>query len=244
MKMRERSDQAPAGAMVLGVLLALGLAVLGYQLADGLLRFKGTERAVTVKGLAEREVAADTAIWPIRFNAADDDLASLYSMLERQGGLVTAFLQEAGFAQEEITQSAPAIVDRRAQGYGNPAAQDLRYAGNATVTVYTREVERVRQAMRRLTDLGKQGIAIAGQDYGVRTEFLYTALNDIKPAMIEEATRNAREVASKFAQDSESRLGKIRTASQGLFSIQDRDSNTPHIKKVRVVSTVEYYLID
>ena len=100
------------------------------------------------------------------------------------------------------------------------------------------------QAMRRLTELGKQGIAIAGEDYGVRTEFLYTALNDIKPAMIEEATRNAREVAAKFAQDSESRLGKIRTANQGLFSIQDRDSNTAHIKKVRVVSTVEYYLVD
>jgi len=242
--MREQNAQGPAGAMVLGVLLALGLAVLGYQLADGLLQFKRTERAVTVKGLAEREVAADTAIWPIRFNAADDDLQALYAALERQGGLVTAFVREAGFTPEEITLSAPAIVDRRAQSYGNPAAQDLRYAGHVTVTVYTRDVERVRQAMRRLTDLGKQGIAIAGQDYGVRTEFLYTGLNDIKPAMIEEATRNAREVAAKFAQDSESRLGKIRTASQGLFSIQDRDSNTPHIKKVRVVSTVEYYLVD
>lgn len=242
--MRGQNSQGPAGAMVLGVLLALGLAVLGYQLADGLLRFKATERTVTVKGLAEREVAADTAIWPIRFNAADEDLETLYAMLERQSGLVTAFLLEAGFASEEITLSAPAIIDRRAQGYGNPSAQDLRYAGNVTVTVYTREVERVRQAMRHLTDLGKQGIAIAGQDYGVRTEFLYTTLNDIKPAMIEEATRNAREVAVKFAQDSDSRLGKIRTANQGLFTIQDRDSNTPHIKKVRVVSTVEYYLVD
>jgi uncharacterized protein len=242
--MAEHNAPVTAGAMVLGVLLALGLGVLGYQLADGLLRFKGTERVVTVKGLAEREVAADTAIWPIRFNAADDELEALYATLERQGALVTRFLTEAGFASEEITQSPPAIVDRRAQGYGNPTAQDLRYAGNVTVTVYTREVERVRQAMRGLTALGKQGIAIAGQDYGVRTEFLYTALNDIKPAMIEDATRNAREVATKFAQDSESRLGKIRKASQGLFSIQDRDSNTPHIKKVRVVSTVEYYLTD
>ncbi|MCP5431611.1 MAG: SIMPL domain-containing protein [Chromatiaceae bacterium] len=242
--MHEKTNRGPAGAMVLGVLLALGLSVLGYQLADAMVSFKAAERAVTVKGLAEREVAADTVIWPIRFNAADDDLQGLYSTLDRQGGLVTAFLHEAGFTQEEITPSAPAIVDRRAQGYGNPAAQDLRYAGNVTVTVYSRNVNRVLQAMRRLTELGKQGIAIAGEDYGVRTEFLYTALNDIKPAMIEEATRNAREVAAKFAQDSESRLGKIRTANQGLFSIQDRDSNTAHIKKVRVVSTVEYYLVD
>lgn len=242
--MREQNGQGPAAALVLGVLLAVGLGVLGHQLADGLLRFKGAERAVTVKGLAEREVAADTAIWPIRFSAADDDLENLYATLEDQGGLVTAFLQQEGFAADEISQSAPAIVDRRAQGYGNPTAQDLRYAGHATVTVYTRDVQRVRQATRRLTGLGKQGIAIAGQDYGVRTEFLYSNLNEIKPAMIEEATRNAREVAAKFAQDSDSRLGKIRTASQGLFSIQDRDSNTPHIKKVRIVSTIEYYLVD
>ncbi len=236
--------QGPAGALVLGVLLALGLGVLGYQLADGMLRFKATERTVTVKGLAERELPADTAIWPIRYNAADDDLETLYSVLERQRELVTGFLQQAGFPPEEITLSAPAVVDRRAQGYGSPAAQDLRYAGHVTVTVYTRGVERVRNAMRRLTELGKQGVAIAGEDYGARTEFLYTRLNDIKPAMIEEATRNAREVASKFAADSDSRLGKIRTARQGLFSIQDRDSNTPYIKRVRVVSTVEYYLVD
>ncbi len=242
--MRERNAQGPAGAMVLGVLLALGLAALGYLLADGLLRFKALDRTVTVKGLAEREVAADTAVWPIRFSAANDELEALYTQLERQGEQVVDFLQAAGFAPAAITLSAPSIVDRRAQGYGNPAAQDLRYAGHVTVTVYTGDIDRVRQAMRHLTDLGKQGIAIAGQDYGARTEFLYTALNDIKPAMIEEATRNAREVAAKFAQDSASRLGKIRTARQGLFSIQDRDNNTPHIKRVRVVSTVEYYLVD
>jgi hypothetical protein len=230
--------------MVLGALIALGLAVLGYLLADGLLRFKATERTVTVKGLAEREVAADTAIWPIRFNVAGDDLATLYAMLDRQGQMVIAFVRDAGFPADAVTVSPPAIVDRRAQSYGNPAATDLRYAGTVTVTVYTEDVARVRDAMRRMTDLGKQGIALSGQDYGVRTEFLYTGLNGIKPAMIEEATRNAREVAAKFAQDSDSRLGKIRTASQGLFSIQDRDSNTPHIKKVRVVSTVEYYLAD
>ena len=98
--------------------------------------------------------------------------------------------------------------------------------------------------MTRLVELGKQGLAIAGADYEARTQFLFTRLNDIKPDMIEAATRNAREVATRFAQDSDSRLGKIRRASQGQFSIDDRDSNTPHIKKVRVVSTVEYYLSD
>jgi len=242
--MSDQGSQRPAAAMVLGMLLAVGLGVLGYLLADGLVRFKAMDRTVTVKGLAEREVPADVAIWPVRFNVAGNDLEDLYAVLERQGEQVMAFLRGAGFAPEELTLSAPAITDKRAQGYGNLNANDLRYAGSVTVTVYTGEIERVRQAMRRLTELGKQGIALSGQDYGVRTEFLYTGLNDIKPAMIEEATRNAREVARKFAEDSDSRLGKIRTAQQGLFSIQDRDSNTPHIKKVRVVSTVEYYLVD
>jgi hypothetical protein len=98
--------------------------------------------------------------------------------------------------------------------------------------------------MNDLAELGKSGIAISGQDYETRTEFLFTNLNEIKPIMIEEATRNAREVAEKFAKDSGSKLGKIKKASQGQFSITDRDSNTPHIKKVRVVSTIEYYLSD
>lgn len=242
--MTQTQARGRVAAAILGLSLAAGMAVLGYQLGEALMRFKAADRVVTVKGLAEREVPADTAIWPIRFNAADDDLQALYGILERQAQAVTVFLGEAGFADADLSLSAPAIVDRRAQGYGNPAAQDLRYAGNVTVTVYTRDVERVRAATRRLTELGKQGIALVGQDYGVRTEYLYTALNDIKPAMIEEATRNAREVATRFAEDSSSRLGKIRTASQGLFSIQDRDSNTPYIKRVRVVSTVEYYLVD
>ncbi len=243
--MNDRGNAATGAAMLLGVLLAAGLGLLGYQLTGGLQHFRGaTERVVSVKGLAEREVPADTAIWPIRFESAGDDLAALYATLEQQAEQIRTFLQQAGFDTAEISRSAPAITDRRAQSYGNPAAQDLRYAGSATVTLYTREVEQVRSAMHRLTELGRQGIAISGQDYNARTEFLFTGLNDIKPAMIEEATRNAREVAARFAEDSDSRLGKIRTASQGLFSIQDRDSNTPHIKRVRVVSTIEYYLAD
>ena len=92
--------------------------------------------------------------------------------------------------------------------------------------------------------LGKKGVVLAGNDFQNRTEYLFKRLNEIKPAMIEEATRNAREVAEKFAKDSNSRLGKIKQARQGQFSISDRDKNNPHIKKVRVVSTIEYYLAD
>jgi hypothetical protein len=140
--------------------------------------------------------------------------------------------------------SAPSITDRQAQGYVSSQPSEFRYYGSSIVTVYSTQVDAVRRAMTQIVDLGKQGVAVTGQEYGAQTEFLFTGLNDIKPEMIEEATKNGREVAEKFAADSQSRLGKIRTAQQGQFSINDRDSTTPYIKKVRVVSTITYYLSD
>jgi hypothetical protein len=112
------------------------------------------------------------------------------------------------------------------------------------VTVYSAQVGTVRAAMGGLLELGKEGVAFTGDAYQNPVEYLFTRLNEVKPEMIEESTRNAREVASKFAEDSDSQLGKIRRASQGQFSIEPRDTNNPHIKKIRVVSTVEYYLSD
>ncbi|MCG6896306.1 MAG: SIMPL domain-containing protein [Thiocapsa sp.] len=217
---------------------------LGYWASSGVLKVKALERSVTVKGLAEQEVPADVAIWPIRFSEAGNDLVGLYQSVQEHNGQVVDFLRQAGFSETEIGVSPPAVVDRQAQPYASSAEMKFRYAATSTITVYTTSVEQVRGAMTRLVDLGKQGLAIGGADLEARAQFLFTRLNDIKPGMIEAATRNAREVATKFAQDSDSRLGKIRRASQGQFSIEDRDSNTPHIKKVRVVSTVEYYLSD
>ncbi len=239
--MENRSNLA---ALILGGLLCAGLIGLGYLLSSGAVRFKTLDRTVTVKGLSEREVAASVAIWPIRFSEADNDLASLVSAVQSKNALIVAFLQGSGFSEDEISISPPAIIDRQAQGYVESSKVPFRYTATAAVSLYTGNVEAVRGAMAKLVELGKQGIAISGQDYQTRTEFLFTELNSIKPAMIEEATRNAREVAEKFAQDSSSRLGKIRRAQQGQFSISDRDSNTPYIKKVRVVSTLEYYLSD
>lgn len=158
--------------------------------------------------------------------------------------MVIEFLKAAGFSESEISVSQPAIMDRQAQSYGDTERVRFRFTAAATITVYTEKVSLVRETMTKVVDLGKQGIAISGQDYQNRTEFLFTNLNRIKPEMIEEATRNAREVAMKFATDSNSRLGRIKTASQGQFSITDRDTSTKHIKNVRVVSTVEYYLSD
>jgi len=231
-------------AFVLGAFVCAGLIGLGYWATSGVLQVKALERSVTVKGLAERELPADVAIWPIRFTEAGNELVELYRSVQEHNALVVDFLRQQGFGEEEISVSVPAMVDRQAQAYANAADITFRYAATSTITVYSTRVEQVRAAMTRVAELGKQGLAIAGADYEARTQFLFTRLNDIKPDMIEAATRNAREVANKFAQDSDSRLGKIRRASQGQFSIEDRDSNTPHIKKVRVVSTVEYYLSD
>jgi len=231
-------------AFFLGLFIFLGLAVLGYLLSETALKVKGMDRVVAVKGLSEREVPADIAIWPIKFNEAGNDLGKLYAEVGRKSGIIVVFLKQHGFTDDEITVAPPSITDRQAQNYGNTGTIAFRYSAVTVVSVYSRSVEKVRDAMKEVADLGKSDIALAGQNYENRTQFLFSGLNALKPAMIEEATRNAREVAEKFAKDSDSTLGKIKTARQGQFTISDRDSSTPYIKKVRVVSTVEYYLSD
>jgi hypothetical protein len=227
------------------LVLALGMVAAAWLLADGLIRFKQFERSVEVKGLAEREVPADTAIWPIVFSEADSDLGRLYQTMQSKNAVIIAFLEKQGFKAEEISISSPTINDRQAQDYGNAElANRLRYTGKSAITVYTRQVDGVLRAMPKLGVLGEQGIALSRGDYDTRPRFLFTGLNALKPAMIEEATRNARLAAEKFAKDSDSSLGKIKRASQGQFSIEDRDASTAHIKKVRVVSTVDYFLAD
>lgn len=238
----EKPRYIPESA-ILGALLFAGLALLGYLIAQSIVNIKLLDRSVEVKGLSEREVPADIAIWPITFNVADNDLGSLYQSLQQKNDRIAAFLKDNGFRPEEITISAPNVVDRQAREYGRDMANaKYRYTASSTITVYTPQVDAVRQSMTRLVELGKQGIAITSDAYS--TQFIYSKLNEIKPAMIEEATKNARAAAQKFATDSASSLGKIKHASQGQFSIENRDSSTAHIKKVRVVSTVEYYLSD
>ena len=231
-------------AIVLGAFLCLGLIVLGYLISSSIIRIKGLDRTVTVKGLSEREMPANRAIWPIKFSEADNDLSNLYSVVQQKTELIIAFLKENGFEDKEISILAPAILDRQAQGYVDPNKIKFRYTANSIITVYTSKVDSIRETMKKLVQLGKQGIAIGGQDHQTRIEYLFTKLNEIKPEMVEEATKKAREVAEKFTKDSNSKLGKIKRARQGQFSINNRDSNTPYIKKIRVVSTLEYYLSD
>lgn len=239
--MQEKNSGA---ALVLGVFILLGLAALGYLLGDAAMRVKAFERSVTVKGLAEREYPADVVIWPIQYTLAENDLAALYAALADNAARIRAFLQAAGIEAGEISVSTPVITDKSAQSYGGGQQPAFRYSAVQTVTVYSTDVAGVRTVMEGLVDLGRQGIALTGGGYQSETEYLFTRLNEVKPEMIQEATTKAREVALKFAQDSNSRLGKIRRASQGQFSISPRDRNNPHIKNVRVVSTIEYYLSD
>ena len=202
------------------------------------------DRTVTVKGLAEREVHANIAIWPLKFNEANNDLNQLYSEIQKKSEMIIDFLKKNGFSDSEISISQPAILDKQAQGYGDTSKIKFRFTASTTITVYTEKVSNVIKSMTKVVQLGKHGIALSGQDYQNKSEFLFTDLNRIKPEMIAEATKNARQVAVKFAKDSNSKLGKIKKARQGQFSIRNRDSSTHHIKKVRVVSTIEYYLSD
>jgi hypothetical protein len=168
----------------------------------------------------------------------------MYQLIDTSTDKIRVFLEKASINADEISYLPLIITDKSAQQYGSQQRAEYRYTVEQTVTVYSTDIMTVRKVMKNMSDLGKQGIALSGDNYQSQTEYLFTRLNEVKSEMIEEATRAAREVAEKFAADSKSTLGKIRTASQGQFSISERDKNNPHIKKIRVVSTVAYYLSD
>ncbi|MEM1433762.1 MAG: SIMPL domain-containing protein [Pseudomonadota bacterium] len=225
------------------LLLAAGFAAGGFLIGQGFVEARTLDRSVVVKGLAEEEVRADIVIWPLQFNVARDDLDQLVAEVERQQSTVIAFLEQSGFGTDEITIKAPTIIDHQAQAYSNNQ-QRFRYLARAVITVYSSNIDAALAAESELLQLGRDGVSINQDNYEYRTQYLFQGLNDLKPRMIEAATANAREVARKFADDSGSTLGRIKTARQGQFSISDRDSNNPHIKRVRVVSTLTYYLDD
>ena len=231
-------------SLIIAVAVIISCAILGSFFVKGLTDFRAMERSVTVKGLSEREFVADTVIWPIQFVSASNSLEDIYQSIETGKQQVVDFLKTKGIQTDEISMGAPSITDKSAQRYGSAQAAEFRYTATQTITVYSSRVTEVRNMMSALSELGKQGIVLSSDDYQAQPQYLFTRLNDVKPEMIEEATKNAREVAEKFSQDSNSELGKIKFARQGLFSIQARDQHNPHLKKVRVVTTVEYYLSD
>ena len=231
-------------ALVLGALVGLGIASAGFATAGALRDVRESQRSVAVKGLAEREVDADLAIWPVTFKETGDDLAELQRRVDAKREVVAAFLVESGFPREEISFAVPRIMDRQAEAMGQPGRPaGPRYLEQATVIVRSRNVAAVKKAMDRAGLLVARGVMLA-QDWENRPQFLFNGLNAIKPEMIEQATLSAREAAAKFAKDSGSKVGKIRSASQGLFTVSDRDPNSPERKVVRVVTTVDYFLGD
>lgn len=218
-----------------------GLIVLGMMIPRAVSKYRSFDRTVNVKGLCEKEVMADKVIWPVVYKVMANDIQSVYDQTDGNNALILSFLESGGIADSEITVSVPSISDKFANEYGSND-RAYRYIATSVITVCTDKVDEVLALMSRQAELLKKGIVTGGNSWENPVEFKYEGLNDIKPQMIEEATRNAREAAQKFAKDSDSRLGKIRTASQGTFTIENRDSNTPYIKKVRVVTSVTYYL--
>ena len=222
-------------------IVAAGLAVLGFFVYLGLGSLAERDRVVSVRGLAEREVKADRVIWPIVYKTTGNDLQALYARLNDVGETITQFLVANQVPDSAISLSAPQIVDLRADRYHTNRTAD-RYNVTLVTTVTTDKVDLVRSLMPRMGELLKSGIAISVGDYDSQVRYEFNGLNRIKPEMIEQATRNAREAAQQFAKDSESKLGKIKSASQGLFTVDSRDQYTPHIKRVRVVTSVNFYL--
>ena len=231
-------------AVVVAIGMVSALGVLGQQVSSALNEMQTWDRVVTVKGLSEREYVADRVIWPIQFVDAGNDLPALYNHIEANSMKVSEFLQSNGIAQDGITIGKPDITDKLAQQYGGTEKAPFRYTAVQTITVFSNDVENVRLVMSQIGSLLKSGVVLTNQHYQAQPEYVFTRLNEVKPAMIEEATVNAREVAEKFAQDSKSTLGKIKRANQGRFSISSRDHHHPYIKQVRVVSTIDYTLVD
>jgi hypothetical protein len=228
-------------ALAAGV-LALGVAAAGGFVGRGLFEARATERTVTVKGLAEREVDADLAFWPISFSATADELGAAQARIDRDAERIRAFLRERGFEDAEVQSGPPTVTDRMAEGgYRDQGLE--RYVVRGVLTVRSPKIDRVRAASGDTAKLVADGVVLV-RDYEVRTQYLFTKLEAIKPEMIAEATGDARRAAEQFAHDSGSRVGAIRTAQQGYFSIEDRDAFSPEKKRVRVVTTVQYLLED
>ena len=225
------------------LILALGIIVLGDSVNSGLKSLAGKDRKVVVKGLAEKEVEADKVTWPIVSKEIGNDLPELYQMINFTTGSMRKFLLQNGLKADEISVNAPVVIDLNAERYGenrNP----YRYNITSIITVTSSNVKLVRSIIARQGELLKKGVAIVDGGYENPVKYEFVAFRQMKPKMMQEAIENAEQTATQFAENSKSQIDKIMNADQGQFSIEDRDSNTPYIKKVRVVTTVTYSLKD
>ncbi len=223
-------------------IIAVGIVVLGFCLKGGIDNFVNKDRRVTVKGLSEREVEANKVTWPIVTKETGNDLQALYTTTNRKVAAVKRFLTDNGLKNSEITVNAPTVADYLSQ---SSYSQDtkFRYTMSSSITVVSTNVSLVRSIIEKQGDLLEQGVAIIG-GWETPVTYEYTDFQKMKPEMMAEAIQNAQKTAEQFAENSKSDLNKIVSADQGQFSIEDRDDNTPNIKKVRVVTTITYSLKD
>jgi uncharacterized protein len=231
---------APARPWLPPLILALGLVVAASIMGDAVRDFRMADRFVEVKGLAEREVMADLAIWPVSYMVSANTLEELSRELERNDQAVLAYLESHGFQAGGISRNPPRITDQWSQAYGSQRPE-TRFMAERTLTLRTDRVAETRQALQEVTRLLEDGVVLA-PSWGATVQFLFTGLEALKPGMIAQATADARRAATQFAEDSGSEVGHIRTARQGFFSISELDPSMPELKTVRVVTTVEYFL--
>lgn len=225
--------------LIEAALIAVGIICLGWFVKAGINDFANKDRKVTVKGLAEREVPADKVTWSISTKVTGNDLPMLYESINLQTTKIKQFLKQNGLEEKEITVNPPSISDLEAREWGDNN-KNFRYIVSTTITVATKKVEEVKKAIFQQAELLKQGVAIETSN----ADYEYASFQQMKPEMMAEAIKNAQKTAEQFAEASNAHLGEIQTAGQGQFEIDDRDQNTPYIKKLRVVTTITYSLKD
>ena len=223
-------------------LIAVGLCCAGCFIYKGMSNYAKSmaskDRSVSVKGLSTRVVKADYAVWPLSYAASGDDLPALYRYLEGRTERLRIFLIGLGFKSEDIKQGSISVSDNWDSYYGDHRP-DYNYTLSTSLIVSTDNVDLVVESQGKEAELLKEGMIVTSSSWSL--DYQYNGLSDLKPAMIEEATKNARKVAEKFAEDAQCELGSIRNASQGQFSVED-DEYQPWYKHVRVVTTVDYFL--
>ena len=257
--MNADNQTARGGIVLVGLLLALGLIIAGWVLGAQIKATRLSDRYVTVKGLVERRVKSDLAIWPLTYKEAGDDLSSLYAKTEADKKTVLQFLADQGIQPSEIELGVVRVVDTQANEYGGGNRAPHRYIVEQQITVRTPRVDQVAAAAQKTMQLLQKSIVL-NSNPGQCVMYKFTGLNSIKPDMITEATRNARAAADRFAADSGSKVGAIRQANQGVFSILGADqggatgepgengggdnfsADSSLMKTVRIVTTVQYYL--
>ena len=236
--------------LVRPAIIAAGLALGGLFIGGGFARARSADRFVTVKGISEREVKADLAIWPLRIVAASDDLPSANKQLQTSLDKIRAFLAANGVDAAQATLQDFSVADAQTNQYSGGSTAGARFVIRQTVVVRSTNPETIRAASQKVSELVSAGVVLSsGGEYGNGgPTFVFTGLNKLKPAMIGEATARARESAEQFARDSRSGIGGIRRASQGIFEILPRDQAegiteaSQIVKTVRVVSTIDYAL--